>query len=295
MTATGYKYIFIINPVAGPGDNLKYWQRLNRRLTKEGLNFKVKITKRSGHATRLAEKRLTKKKEAILVSIGGDGTFNEVASAMVGSSVKLAHIPRGSGNGLARMLKIPGRFKKVPGYLSSGKIQIIDAGKINDKHFFCTAGFGFDALIAHHFSTSNSRGLKSYVRYTLKSFFSYKGLEADFTLDDEKFSGRFFSVTIANANQFGNNAFIAPDAKIDDGWLDVTMVRPFPHILTPVIVLALFGKWIDKFPFVEHRRVKNVRINAVSLPHFHRDGDVEEIQLPAQIGVIPKAIQMLVP
>lgn len=291
----GYKYVFIINPIAGPHDNLKYWEQLKRILIEHGIKPKVKLTKRAGHATRLAEKRLAKKKEAIIVSLGGDGTFNEVASALVNSTTKLAHIPRGSGNGLARMLKIPHSVEKVADYLVNGKAFKIDAGKMGDAYFFCTAGFGFDALIAHHFSKSNSRGLKSYVFYTLKSFFNYKGVEADFELDGEKYSGRYFTVTVANANQFGNNAFIAPNAEVNDGWLDVTMIRPFPRILTPVVALALFGKWIHKFSFVETRKVKSVKINALSSPIFHRDGDAEECAFPAEISVIPEALNLIVP
>ncbi len=289
------KYVFIINPIAGPRNNLKFWEKLETYLAEKDINLKVKFTKRSGHATHLAEKRLAKKKEAIIVSLGGDGTFNEVASALVNSTAKLAHIPRGSGNGLARMLKIPHSAKKIADYLVRGKAHKIDAGKVNDRYFFCTAGFGFDALIAHHFSTSSSRGLKSYVFYTLKSFFRYKGVEADFELDGERYSGRFFTVTIANANQFGNNAFIAPKAEVNDGWLDVTMIRMFPRILTPFVALALFGKWIHKFSFVETRRVKHIKINSVSSPYFHRDGDAEECTLPAEISVIPSALNLIVP
>ena len=291
----GFKYVFIVNPIAGPRDNLKFWEKLEKYLAEKDIKLKVKFTKRSGHATRLAEKRLAKKKEAIIVSLGGDGTFNEVASALVNQNTRLAHIPRGSGNGLARMLKIPYSAKKVADYLVCGKAYKIDAGKIDDRYFFCTAGFGFDALIAHHFSTSSSRGLKSYIFYTLKSFFRYKGVEADFELNGEKYSGRFFTVTIANANQFGNNAFIAPKAEVNDGWLDVTMIRPFPKILTPFVALALFGKWLHKFSFVETRRVKNININSVSSPYFHRDGDAEECTFPAEISVISGALNLIVP
>lgn len=289
------KLTFIINPIAGPHDNLRFWDGLKKQLKERNIPFRSKITKRKDHATRLALKRMKKEADAVLVSLGGDGTFNEVASALVNSEASLAHIPRGSGNGLARMLRIPVSQEKVPDYLSRGKQKKIDAGMIGDDYFFCTAGFGFDALIAHHFENSNTRGLKSYVLYVLKSFFNYKGVEADFELDGKRFHGRFFTVTIANANQYGNNAFIAPKAAIDDGYLDVTIIRPFPLWYTPVMAVALFAKRLDKLSYVESYKTERLKINKVATSVFHRDGDAEERSWPVAIEVVPSALRMLVP
>lgn len=284
---------FIVNPVAGPGDNQFYWRSLKKILLKNGIDFKKKTTKRQGHATSWANKRVKKGTDSVIVSVGGDGTFNEVASSLVNTSLQMAHIPRGSGNGLARMLNIPSRIKKIPAYLQKGRSVNIDVGALDDQYFFCTAGFGFDALIAHHFSTSNQRGLKSYVLYILKTFINYKGVEACISLDGENMTGMFFTVTVANANQYGNNAFIAPKADLQDGLLDVIIIRPFSKWITPVVVLALFGKWIHKFSFVETRKVKSIKIISLSSPYFHRDGEAERIDSPVTIRVIPRALRLL--
>lgn len=285
---------FIVNPIAGPKDNIRYFKQLKGRLREAGIAFDSKKTKRAGHAPKLVQKRLDRS-EAVIVSVGGDGTFNEVASVMVDSERPMAHIPRGSGNGLARMLKIPGAIAKIPDYLKHGVSRQIDVGKINNNYFFCTCGFGFDALIAHHFATSKQRGLKSYVWYVLKAFFNFKGIEAEFVLDGEPVRGRYFAVTIANANQYGNDAFIAPEADLQDELLDVTMIRPFPLWYTPVMGIALFGKWIHKTRYVETRKVRRVEINAVSSPWFHCDGDVYQPEFPTRISVLPQALRLLVP
>lgn len=285
---------FIVNPVAGPGDNQSFWRTLKKNLLANGIEFKKKSTKRQGHATTWAQKRVKKGTDSIIVSVGGDGTFNEVATSLLNSDLKMAHIPRGSGNGLARMLRIPSNPKKIPNYLQNGVPLKIDAGSLNGKSFFCTAGFGFDALVAHHFKDSKTRGLKSYVFYTLKAFIKYKGFNAEFFLDGKKFSGQFFTVTIANANQYGNNAFIAPQADIQDGLLDVTMIRPFPKWMTPVLVLALFGKWIHKLPFIEIQKMSRMEIHSLSSPYFHRDGEADIHELPVEIEVISGALQLLV-
>ena len=104
--------------------------------------------------------------------------FNEAASVLVGTNRLMAHIPRGSGNGLARMLKIPSQIRKIADYLESGVTKSIDVGQINEDYFFCTCGFGFDALIARHFDGSEKRGLKGYVNYVCRSFFRFKGVDA---------------------------------------------------------------------------------------------------------------------
>ncbi|RKD91676.1 diacylglycerol/lipid kinase family protein [Mangrovibacterium diazotrophicum] len=288
------KYEFIVNPVAGPKDNVAYFKRLKAQLKERGIAFESKKTKRAGHAPKLVKKRL-ERSDAVIVSVGGDGTFNEAASVLVGTSREMAHIPRGSGNGLARMLNIPSKIEKIPDYLENGVARSIDVGQINNDYFFCTCGFGFDALIAHEFSDSTTRGLWTYVTSVLKKFWRFRGVEAKFVLDGQSYAGKYFVVTFANANQFGNDAFIAPDAVLDDGYLDVIMIRPFPLYYTPVVVAALFRKTIHKLPYVETRKVRTAEIHSVSSPYFHCDGDVYNTDLPVKITVKEKALNLLQP
>ncbi len=288
------KYAFIVNPIAGSKSSTKYFDKLKAELQKRSIPFSSIKTKWAGHASELVQK-LLKKGEALIVSVGGDGTFNEVASILVGTNQKMAHIPRGSGNGLARMLKIPHKIGKVVGYLESGTIKEIDVGRVNNDYFFCTCGFGFDALIAHRFDGSKKRGLKGYVRNVIKSFFSFKGVTAQFTLDGKAYKGNYFAVTIANANQYGNDAFIAPKANLQDGLLDVTIIKPFPLWYAPLMAIALFGNWIHKARFVETRKAKKVELHSISSPYFHRDGDVYPLQVPATLSVFPSGLYLQTP
>ena len=289
------KLTFIINPVAGPGNNLLFWNKLAKKLKQNNISFRAKFTKHRNHAAKLAFKRLKKDTKAIIVSVGGDGIFNEVASALVNSQATLAHVPRGSGNGLARMLKLKAKRNGIINYLTKGRVELIDTGQVNNQHFFCTAGFGLDALVAHRFVQSKSRGFKNYILYTICTYLNYKGVSASFEIDGETFEGDYFMVTFANANQFGNNAFIAPQAQLNDGLLDVTIIRPFARIYVPFVVLGLFGKFIHRFSFVETRKVKSATINKLSQNYFHRDGDVSQVMLPAKIYLNPKALQILIP
>ncbi len=114
-------------------------------------------------------------------------------------------------------------------------------------------------------------------------------------LDGEEVSGRFFTVTFANANQYGNDAFIAPLAELEDGLLDVTLIRPFPMYLAPLMIWGLMQKKIHKLPYVKTRRVKSVEIKSVSSSYFHCDGDVYPTSLPVKIGIKEKALRLLSP
>ncbi|MFV0554203.1 MAG: diacylglycerol/lipid kinase family protein [Mangrovibacterium sp.] len=288
------KVSLIINPIAGERDNVKFARRIAHTLHKSGWNVEQLITERAGHAHDLAAEKAADN-DSIIASMGGDGTINEIASSLVNTSATMAIIPCGSGNGLARMVGISGIINRVESYFNYGKMSPIDVGTLGNFNFFCTCGFGFDAMVAHSFSQSKARGLKTYIESTVQKAIEFKGLYAEFTLDGKPFSGEFMLVTIANANQYGNNAFIAPDAKLDDGWLDVTIIRKFPKIFAGAAAASLFTKQIDQFRFVETYRVKEMVITQLENPLFHRDGDHFTIDLPVKIGILPKALNLLQP
>ena len=142
-----------------------------------------------------------------IIAVGGDGTINEVASVLVGTSIPLGIIPLGSGNGLARHLNIPLNYKKAFQKVLVGASIKIDVGYINNKPFFCTAGIGFDAAVAHRFAGGKGRGLINYMKATLFTLLKYQPILVSV---NEGALEKVFSLSIANANQFGNDAFISP-------------------------------------------------------------------------------------
>lgn len=284
----------IINPIAGERNNLKLAEKIAHRLEKSGWEVRQLPTKYAGHARSLIEEEVNRGSR-LIASMGGDGTINEVASSLVNTDITMGIIPCGSGNGLARMIGLSGNTSRVLHYFEKGEMSAIDVGVMDEHYFFCTCGFGFDAMVAHSFSGSKERGLKTYIESTIQKAIEFKGVYAEFLLDGKAFSGEFMLVAIANANQYGNNAFIAPDAQLDDGWLDVTVIRKFPKILAGAVATALFAKQIDQFRFVETYRVKEVEITQLSQLLFHRDGDHFRVELPVQIKIMPKALKLLRP
>lgn len=288
------KFYFIVNPIAGPFNNIRYCEQIKKELLLDNYEVDIVSTLHKNHAFELAKEKANDT-NTLIVSMGGDGTFNEAASALVYSNAPLAHIPRGSGNGLARMLNIPRLRYQTADYLTNGRIKKIDAGKVNDRYFFCTCGFGFDAYIADRFNKSKLRGSLMYGWYIFNLFLKYKGITARFSVDGVAYDGNYFIVTFSNANQYGLNAKIAPHADLSDGLIDVTLVKNFPVFLGPLMGIALLGGFINKMPYVKTFQAASVEISSVSSPFFHIDGEAIDIKYPAHINVYKEALKLHIP
>lgn len=242
----------IINPVSGTDAARKRAKKVVLALEEE---FKIKgiKTERAGHATELARQAVNDGVE-IVVAVGGDGTVNEIASALVGTETALIIVGTGSGNGLARDLGMFGlSTKKIIERIKENKSYRIDCGEVLGRKFFCTCGSGFDALIGHLFAQTKVRGFLTYVKLSLKAYKDYTPLSYHLSfssrLDSKK--GKAFVVNIANNKQFGNNAYIAPHANLMDGLFTVTIIKPFKWYNIPYMAYSLFFKQMHKNKFVE--------------------------------------------
>jgi len=220
---------------------------------------------------------------------------NEVARSLAGSSVPMGIIPRGSGNGLARELGIPMSLKKSVQTLIHGKPKIIDVCAVNNQHYLCTAGLGFDAQVADHMAKAHKRGFWRYIQITISESLSFKPFRVKMEVDGKWIDEPVFLVTFANAQQFGNNAFIAPNADISDGLIDIVVVKPFPKILLPVFGIGLFAGFLPKLPFVDNYKAKKVVIHSAETGIYHFDGEPGKINFPAEISVEPQQLSIIQP
>lgn len=259
----------IINPVSGTDAARKRAKKVVLALEEE-FNIKGIKTERAGHATELARQAVNDGVE-IVVAVGGDGTVNEIASALVGTETALIIVGTGSGNGLARDLGMFGlSTKKIIERIKENKSYRIDCGEVLGRKFFCTCGSGFDALIGHLFAQTKVRGFLTYVKLSLKAYKDYTPLSyhlsfggdntcgSDASCNDEVAGARMeskkgeaFVVNIANNKQFGNNAYIAPHANLMDGLFTVTIIKPFKWYNIPYMAYSLFFKQMHKNKFVE--------------------------------------------
>ncbi|MBW8333536.1 MAG: diacylglycerol kinase family lipid kinase [Prolixibacteraceae bacterium] len=276
------KIFLIINKYAGHQNGADVLDIVVPYLKKNGCSVKYSLTDYSGHATELASQASANGFDMV-VAVGGDGTVNEVAKGLIVSNTLMGIIPMGSGNGLARELGISMDMRKSARTLIAGKNIQLDVCKLNNQHFLCTSGIGFDALVAHKMSTATSRGFLKYIQLVVQESIFYKPLDVRMKIDGVLIEKTVFLITFANATQFGNNAFIAPSASMTDGLIDVVVVRKFAKIWMPFFAIALFTKLIPKLPFVDCYKAKQIDLELANTPYYHFDGEPGQFQTPATI------------
>lgn len=289
------KILFIINPASGTGSKEKLKEEIIKHVDHSIYEPEIYFTVRMGDATIHVKEKINEGVKRF-VAVGGDGTVNEVAKALIKTDCILGIVPVGSGNGLARHLGLPMNVKESVRVINKGILKKMDFGKLNGIPFFCTCGVGFDAHVGHLFAETHSRGFFSYIKSTAKEFFRYKPRKYKlFTKDGRNFSRRAFLVTFANASQYGNNAFIAPNADISDGYLDVCIMRPFPFFKALPLSLRLFNKTIHRSELLETFRTKEVTLKRKKRGEVHFDGEPCVMGKKLKVKIVPGGLNVFVP
>ncbi len=287
------KIAFVINPNSG-SDKKTDRVALIRSLI--STNYKSEIIPWNKISDRdVIFNRITSEGFDIAVAVGGDGTVSQIANVLAGTEVALGIIPFGSGNGLARHLGVPMETSAAMKLLETGEIKKIDKGKINHRSFFCTAGMGFDARIGKLFSESTKRGFLTYGKITISEFRSYKAEKYTIEIDGKKIERDAFLLTVANAGQYGNNAWIAPKANVTDGILNISILLPFRwwHMLG--IASKMFGKKIDTSRFLESFSGNKIIVTRQSEGATHYDGEPDVMGKELDISIEPSVLNVVVP
>ncbi len=287
------KMLFIINPISGKGYSHGIINKINALIDKNKYDLYFEETKYTGHAYKITEHFMSKGISKF-IAVGGDGTVNEVGSAIINTGMTLGIIPAGSGNGLARSLSIPLNIENAIKTLNNPGIQKIDAGRINDKYFFCNAGVGFDAHVGKIFNKNEGRGFNNYIKTVFREYLKYNPGKYKITIDGKKIKKRSFLIAFSNIGQYGNNVYIAPDAKVDDGLLDVCILRPFPKWKMFAIGLRLFRKTIDRSKYSEMIKCKKVILTGKKKTRIHCDGEPYKLKNKIKVKIVPKSLQVIV-
>jgi YegS/Rv2252/BmrU family lipid kinase len=286
---------FIFNPRSGHNARNPYLlTRARQFIAEHQLNADVVLTERPRHATELAQKAISDGCK-LVIAIGGDGTMNEVASALVGTETALGLVPCGSGNGLGRHLGIPGPGKGAFRTLLKGELRAIDTGSANGIAFFNAMGIGFDAEISYRFNQLTRRGLAAYVRTTISTFFSYQPKPCTIRDDQTTHQISAFIVSIANSDQYGNDCFIAPGAQVDDGRLDVTIVKKVGLINVLPLAIRLFTRSIGGSRSVQRFSGSHFVIERPAPGLIHTDGETHQTAATIEVSVHPRSLRVLVP
>ena len=234
-----------------------------------------------------------KNKFDIVVAIGGDGTVNETASALVNTETALGIIPVGSGNGLARALGIPLLMRRAIKLITRGEIRSIDVGMVAEKYFFATAGMGFDAVLGKRFDKTKLRGPAPYYIYGIQEFFRYKAPRYTIKFDGKTVRKNAFIVAVANTKQYGANAIICPSAEPDDGLLDLAVIEDVNLASTLYYLPTLFTGKIEKAPVYEVYRSTNFEIYREFPAPLTLDGEVYDGDLHLSCSLLPRALKII--
>lgn len=288
------KITFVVNPKSGTQGKEHILKWIDERLDHTRFTSDVVYTKYAGHAVEIAAQKV-KENVWCVVAIGGDGTINEIARSLVHTPVALGIIPCGSGNGLARHLQIPMDPRRAIDVLNDGQALTVDYGKINDIPFFCTCGVGFDAFVSLKFSQAGKRGPLTYLEKTLIESLKYRPETYEVEIDGSTTHYKAFLIACGNASQYGNNAYIAPQATLDDGLLDVTIVEPFTMLDVPAMAFQLFNKTIDQNSRIKTLRCRKLHIHRSKPGVAHFDGDPIMMGQDIEVCVLPKELHVIVP
>lgn len=286
--------LFIINPISGVGKHKRVEHLISERLDLSQFYSSIVYTNAPGHATMISSKASADGVD-IVVAVGGDGTVNETAAGLVGTETTLAIIPKGSGNGLARHLKIPMNVKGAIDIINKGKCLKIDTATINDQLFVNLAGVGFDASVAKKFALAGKRGFSTYLRITTSSYRNYEPKQYTLVIDGKVIKRRALLISFANSNQFGNNTSIDPTASVNDGYIDVCIVGKMPYWKAVLLAPLLFLKKFDQTRYIEIIRAKEVVLKRKKGKSIHLDGDPKTMGKELTMRINPLSLNVIVP
>lgn len=286
------KVLFVINPIFGINrDPDKIVQWIEQLWRDSGVEYQIVKTSQRGNGTELARQAAARGVDMV-VAAGGDGTINEVARGLIDTSTALGVIPAGSGNGFARNMGIPLDHRSAIAALREPSFRQIDAGKINNYYFFNVAGLGLDAVISDRFHYSKMRGSFPYFVIGVKEFFRYQPQPVDILLDGREIRRSPLLLSFANLPEFGVNATIAPNARPDDGLIDLCILSPVKFGRALLNLPKLFDGRIDQLPEMEIYQVPKAIIRRSHQGPIHTDGDPHPDNNELTVEVLPGKLKL---
>ena len=287
------KILFIINPISGGKGKKDVVSYISKYLDKEKFELDIAFTKYAGHASEITIEKC--ESQDIIVAVGGDGTINEIAKELQGTSTVLGIIPLGSGNGLARYLKIPLRTKLAVQALNTAKILEADTAAVNEHFFLSIAGIGFDSLIAAEFEKAPMRGFETYAKLSMMEYATYHEKEYTLKLDGKEIKRTAAMISFANSDQFGYNTRIAPNADISDGLIDVCIFKKPKIYQIPFLLQQLWTAKAEESSLLEIIKAKDIEISASEIGYANVDGESLEVENRVKVIVKPKNLRICIP
>jgi diacylglycerol kinase (ATP) len=288
---------FIFNPKSGrPRRNAGILPMLREFAAAQAAEADICCTEGPGHATEIARDAVAAGYLRI-VAVGGDGTVNEVAQALIHTPAAMGLVPCGSGNGLALHLGLPRTFAgalRLAGD-GAGRVAEMDTGTANGLVFVNAMGLGLDAEVARRFNGLTRRGLPAYARTALAAFFSRKTERCLVGSGPQREAIDALLIAVANSDQYGNNARIAPHARVDDGLLDLIVVQPVDLIAACFLGARLFAGSFDRSSRVRRMRGARFLIERPAAGLIHTDGETHMAGAAVEVSVQTRSLRIVIP
>jgi diacylglycerol kinase (ATP) len=288
------KVLFIVNKYAGAGYQPAVEGQIIACCERYNTESTIEFTQSRGHATALARNAAEENRFNKVVAVGGDGTVNEVAQGLLHSPVTMGIIPKGSGNGLARHLRIPMNVAHAAENIFTSHAIAMDTFHLNGKLSLNVSGIGFDGHIANIFGGEKKRGLQGYAKHVIKEFFQYREFEAELQTPEKTIKRNAFVIAVANSSQYGNNARIAPAASVCDQLLHVSMLKKVPPYRIDFIY-SFFKGTIDRSSYCEIFETDRLTITVRQPVAYHIDGEPCGKSDKFSIEILAASLNILVP
>lgn len=286
------KIWFIINPISGVRRKDDIPQLIREHLDLNQFDYEIQYTEYKGHAYSLARKAASTGID-IVCAVGGDGSVHEVGTGLIGSETKLAIIPIGSGNGLARHMHIPLNVTKAIECINLMNDIQMDTVKVNEKPFLGIGGYGLDAIIAKKFDEDKKRGFWTYVKHVFKEFFKFNPINISIDTNGQIKKLPVVLCTIANTSEFGNGFVVSPKSDATDGKIELFLLKPFSFWRTPGIIYRFFMKKSHNSQFAEVISFEKATIN-LTQKIAHYDGEPVAVGNELKVQVVPKSLHILI-
>jgi diacylglycerol kinase (ATP) len=286
---------FIINPHSGVRKRLNLESLIAQELDKTQFDYHIAYTEYAGHATELAAEAVSEGCD-IVVAVGGDGSVNEVAKSLIDTDTILGILPAGSGNGFAMHLGWGRDIAAVLKRFSTAKVEIIDTCLMNDRPFINLAGVGFEAKVVYNTRNAPKRGFQGYLKGFLNQLFNYKFQQYKIKIDNQIFETEALTITIANAPMYGYNFIVAPQARYNDGKLEVVIIKRTHRLRYLATSFRMINRTINRSPLVKRFSGEKIEI-FLNEPDFAQvDGEGYPIENEKLVFTVkPLSLKVLVP
>lgn len=288
-----YRLLFVVNPISGVGKQKKIETLIAQNLDLDLFDYTVRYTEHIHHGTAIASEAVNQGSCDAIIAVGGDGSVNDVVNGIKGSDMVMGIIPCGSGNGLARNLKIPLTPAAAIRLLNQMHVECIDTVQLNQYTYASIAGVGFDALVARKMKLAKVRGFQTYANIILNDYPAYQECTYQMTIDGRDIERKAWFISFANSNQFGYNTAIAPLARLDDGLIDICIVDKIPIAHLPLTAPLVYINHFEASQHVEIFKAHEVVVHNNDYQWVNIDGEGERVGRELHFTNIPHSLNIL--